>query len=464
MGGPYLVDIANMAFKGQSLKKLPFVRLGCMAVNLLTHKVEHDIGMCFQKSDLTWIQNPTNYAAVDAFESSAMQLDEWLESMVVEGQLGENDRCNIMFKFLIRNCLHLRQKEKLGYEKKVFNNSAEIRSAAASDIQKITGGVGHCKWQPMAVTTGGECHQPKAGAQRTPAAAADLNSEAKVLENKGFTVGKQVLECGATPLSGLYAIAKISDGKVVLEKETFGGLQRAFSVELTAIEFAQKFKAVADAAKLPIAMSTSASTRHVRSRSHFVHDWARCRAWRTISSVAIGSCIDDGACFIYMCNPKKLFTKRAFEPKQLQIVPSTTLDGIRLDEKMKCVNSMASITVYLDDDGEAVDLHFVLAAPPTSSVNEPTKWDEKVTFEPYWWMASTSDEKLATVTKQMVCKDGVVFPTFVNNEALGANAEIMYFTPKKESAPKTSLEERATAMQDRCPVPTMRRKRFKQAP
>ena len=108
-------------------------------------------------------------------------------------------------------------------------------------------------------------------------------------------------------------------------------------------------------------------------------------------------------------------------------------------------------------------MHFVVGAPPTSFVNEPTKWEEKVTFEPFWWMASTHDEKLATVTKQIAWKDGVAFPTFVNAKALGENAEVLYYAPKKE-LPKLSVEEQAKAMQDRCALPTTRRKRSKQAP
>ena len=468
MGGPYLQDVANMKFKGQCLKSFPFVRLGCMAVNLLTHKVEHGVGTCFTKADLTWLVNPTNYVAVDAFESKAMQLDGWLDSMMAEGTLGENDRCDIFFKFLIRNCLHLRQKEKLGYEKRVFDNSAEIRSAAASDIFKVAGSVGQCTWQPMGRVAGGEQPSTEAVPRHVALVAADLNSEAKALAAKGFAVGKQVLENGSTPMAGMYTIKAISDEKekekgkgpsatdeekgqaatdeekgqakrsrVVLEKETFGGLQRPLSVELTASEVANKFKVIPDGAKFPTAMCTSAATRHVRSRSQFVHDWARCRAWKTISAAAIDRCIDDGACFIYMSNPRKLFTKRAFTPNELQIVPSTTYDGIRLDEKMKYVNSVCACCVYLDDDAEAVDVHFVLGAPPTSFVNEPMQWDERVTFEPFWWMASTSDEKLATVTKKMVWKDGVVFPTFVNEKAISEHAEIIYYVPKK-GVPKVS--------------------------
>ena len=165
-----------------------------------------------------------------------------------------------------------------------------------------------------------------------------------------------------------------------------------------------------------------------------------------------------------MSSPKKLYTKRAFRTNELKIVPSTGLDNIKLDVKVQFTNLPTSICVYLDDDAEAIDLHFVLSGPPTSNVNDPTKWEEKIAFEPFWWMATTNDERLATVSKQIVWKDGVAFSTFVNHKELSENDEILYYIPKKETAPNVSIEQRARAEQDRCVLPKMRRKRFKQAP
>ncbi|CAK0894290.1 unnamed protein product [Prorocentrum cordatum] len=456
MGGAYLTDVAGMAFKGHGLKQFPFVRLGCMAANLLAHKVEYGVGVCFQKSDIAWFQSPTNHEAVSVLETSAMKLDERLGDMVFQGSMSENNRCDIFFKFLIRNWLHLREKEKLGYEGRQFDSCEEIRRMAASEIQKLDGSPNPCKWTPL--EEGAATSAPATLAITSfVESAADLNCEAKALQAKGYAVGKQVMELGSPPTQGLRVIHKITDGTVVLRKETFGGLQRGFDADATATDLVKKFK------KLPMLMDASAALRHVRSRTQFVHDWARVRAWKVISLSAIGACVDGGDGFLFMVNPRKLFTKRAVKAKEMQLLPSTHPECVKIDEKLKFKNSLTACTVHLDDDGEAIDVSIVLTAPPTTTTTEPATWGEKIAFEPFWWVDTTSDEKLATVVKEVIYKDGVAFTRLVNPKALQANTEAVLFAPKKGAEPRTTLHEKAVR-EGRYLVPPMRRKRYKQSP
>eukprot|EP00959_Pyramimonas_sp_CCMP1952_P217999 4559229-Pyramimonas_sp.AAC.1 len=84
-----------------------------------------------------------------------------------------------------------------------------------------------------------------------------------------------------------------------------------------------------------------------------------------------------------MVNPRKLFTKRAVKAKEMQLLPSTHLEYVKIDEKLKFKNSLTARTVHLDDDGEAIDASVVLAAPPTTTTTEPATWGEKIAFEPF---------------------------------------------------------------------------------
>ena len=110
LGHAFINAVAKTKFNGEEFLTFPFVRIACLAANLLSRVVEDGISKGLSIGDINGIATSSKRAVIKVIEADLQNISLWLDQMESHGCIAPNAADNILHRTMIRMVLLERKK------------------------------------------------------------------------------------------------------------------------------------------------------------------------------------------------------------------------------------------------------------------------------------------------------------------------------------------------------------------
>jgi hypothetical protein len=375
-------------------------------------------------------------------------LDEWCVELEAAAAADATSLNNVLHRCMVRGVLFACDLEEKGFEQKTFGSLVAIQSAAATELQACLkrGKKNPCTWHRYEQP----CPPKAAGAATAKAqpSLGDMSDVACVMASRGFK--PNVLVYDRTLGNGaVFKITRVDASGVTLEKRTLG-ISPPFTTTPSCEKFVGQYSIVKNVAQLANVIPVPSGSDVLMVKRHTFHaiETAKQRLYGAIMDVDTDAASKWGNdAFIYMTKPKKLLAAITFKKGEMMLIPRaeygayTALDSGKDAEKNCEVHGVVGVPAGI------VQIRISVPSGSTDLENLDSvirKGGPQGKFEPYAWVGTTSDKKLANMQLEIHrdIHNNLSYPYYTNTKDVPKFTELRSY---KAAAAKVATDAESVA-------------------
>ena len=422
LGREFLVSVTYVKLDKDGIEGFPYIRIGCVATNLVSTKIVDSIAKTIVKSDVERLKHKDVRKTL--VEAELMLKTAWKLTNKLEGEVDLTDQLG---RLLCRTTLFICTKQKLSNETATFEDISEIRSAFATESHKAYDKFSHEAFplpveapeisEPADAAAPGDPPAPVTPANQ--AAELDANSDPIVIAaGMGIVEGVPIYERSVGPAKGLYIVKSVTAEVVNADGWNFGlHSSKTITFPVQNLKDWTVYKAA-----LPVALRVEPETYSPCNARVMTTESAKTLIFNYLFNHVNAHHPTN---LIFTMNPSGVMVATDVKKGELRLTPITDVAKIS-------ANASTSIAVA-KVDGKPYYLS-ECARPRVVTVAE---WPKDVMLAPFWWVSPVEKESDANmfIIGETDTATKVSIPIFVNKSALASETRLTYYKPKKAVAP-----------------------------